>query len=299
MIGHIRTLYANWSSLALYSADDASLRIRSIIAGLEDRIGESDSALTFDQLIQDGFFKKVHEFKEGTGEIFFTPEVVATAIECNTKIGNKFLDLIRLERERTSAEIVEQKYGAEHDQLISAAAGKTLELAEVVKNLPENDELDGEGLDSSLSEPPANPSPTTPSRAVVKTAGKSFFSFDLFGVNKWLLMVTIVIVIASAGLYFWADQPTTESTSTETAKDVNLESSGIKEYMRAGRSTAETFYAITLPTWDQLNEEKKKEVLQQSLDFANEKGLKTVQLVNVNGRSVGYASKERIEILKP
>src|SRR5687768_10865246 len=61
MTGHIKSLYANWSSIALYTEDDASLKIRAIVAGFDDRVAEAETAETFEQLIQDAFFDKIHE----------------------------------------------------------------------------------------------------------------------------------------------------------------------------------------------------------------------------------------------
>jgi hypothetical protein len=290
MIGHIKTLYANWASVALYSTDDVSLKARAIVAGFEDRVAEAESALTFDQLIQNDFFKKVHEFKEATGEIFFTPEVVAATIDCNAKIGNKFVDLIRLERERTNPASVEQKYGYEYDQMISDAAGKTLRLVEVLKELPENEDAPG---DAEVSRTKVK---TVREREKDKTP---FITFDLFAVNKWLLLATIIVVLASTALYFWSSQPSNETSSAENAADVSLENSPLKEYVRSGRATSETFYAIALPTWDQLDESKKREILQQALEFANKNGQKNVQFVNVRGRSVAFASQKKVEILNP
>jgi hypothetical protein len=112
-------------------------------------------------------------------------------------------------------------------------------------------------------------------------------------------MATIVVVMISAGLYFWAGQPANETSSAESAKDVSLDGSPLKEYVRTGRSTSETFYAITLPAWDQLDEGKKREVLQQGLEFANKNGQKHVQFLNVRGRSVAFASQKKAEILNP
>lgn len=292
MIGHIKTLYANWASVALYSADDIPLKARAIVAGFEDRVAEAESALTFDQLIQNDFFKRVHEFKEATGEVFFTPEVVAATIDCNARIGNKFVDLIHLERERTNLASVEEKYGYEYDQLVSDATGKTLQLVEVLKDLPdlENDEERGPAAvgasrASSLREPQKDKSP--------------LITFELFAVNKWLLLTTIIVVLASTALYFWSSESANETSSAENAADVSLENSPLKEYVRNGRATSETFYAIALPSWEQLDESKKREVLQQALDFASKNGQKNVQFVNVRGRSIAFASPKRTELLDP
>jgi len=289
MIGHIKALYANWASVALYSTDQVPLKTRAIVAGFEDRVAEAESAITFDQLIHDDFFKKIHEFKEATGEIFFTPEVVAATIDCNTKIGNKFVDLVRLERERTNRESIEQKYGYEYDQIISQAAGKTLQLVELLKSLPDTTAA-GDGSNAAetkrMPEAPHGPKEKKP-----------LLTWDIFQVNKWLLAATIVVVLASTGIYFWSSQSSSEAGPVDAAQDVSLENTEFKEYLRAGRATDETFYAITLPAWDQISEDQKKEVLQQALTFAAKTGKKNVQLVNVKGRNVAFASKTKSEIL--
>ena len=296
MIGHISTLYANWASVALYSADGVPLKARAIVAGFEDRIGEAEGATTFDQLIQNDFFKKIHEFKEAAGEVFFAPEVVAISIDCNTRVGNKFVDLIRLERESTTLESVEQKYGYEHDEVISDAAGKTLQVAEVLNGLPDSDDGPIEGREIGVG---------SKENADAKAGGKSsrqresFFTFELFAVNKWLLLATIVVVLVSSSLYFWAGQPTADTSSADTAKNVSFDGSELKEYVRSGRSTAETLYAITLPAWDQLDETKKREVLQKGLEFAQKNGQKNVQFLNLRGRSVAFASGKKSELLNP
>ncbi len=295
MIGHIRTLYANWASVALYSADDVPLKARAIVAGFEDRVAEAESSLTFDQLINNDFFKKVHEFKEATGEVFFTPEVVAATIDCNTKVGNKFVDLIRLERERTSVDSVEEKYGYEYDQIISDAAGKTMQLLEILKGLPSSE--DQQGADHSGLGNKAEVKVNT--RRPAKEEKGPWISFELFAVNKWLLLATILVVMVSSGLYFWANQPSTETSAAESAVDISLDGSPLKEYVKSGRATSETFYAITLPVWDQQTEEKKREILQHALEFANKNGLKNVQFVNFRGRSAAFASQKKVEVLNP
>ena len=294
MIGHIKTLYANWSSVALYSADDLSLKSRTIVGGFDEKVGEAEGAQTFDQLIQDDFFKKVHEFKSATGELFFTPEVVAATIHCNTVVGNKFVDLVRLERDRFNLESLEQKYGYAHDQEISDAAGKTVELVELLKNLPDDDD------DVSSSDPERQQATSVlPKAARTAKKEKRSFKFELFGVNKWLLLATILIASVSGGFHFWADKSTTESSVAESASDVNLEGSELKEYIGTARSTPSTLYAITQPSWDPLTDDKKKDLLRQGLDIAAKTGQKNVQFVNPRGRVEAYASADRIQVMNP
>ncbi len=294
MIGHIKTLYGNWASVALCSADDASIKSRAIVAGFDEKVSEADAAQTFDQLIQNDFFKKVHEFKSATGESFFAPEVVAATIHCNTMVGNKFIDLVRLERERFNLETLERKYGGEFDQEISNATGKTLEIVQLLKNLPDDDEFSGADSESQ----PARASQPKAERHSEKSKG-SGFAFRLFGVNKWLLLATIVMIAASAVFYFSANQPSTESSSAESASDVNLADSELKDYVHSARSTPSTLYAITLPSWDQLPDDRKKTLLRRGLELTSKTGQKSVQFVNPRGRVEGYASEDKVEVMNP
>jgi hypothetical protein len=210
-------------------------------------------------------------------------------------VGNKFVDLVRLERERFNLESLEQKYGYEHDQEISDAAGKTLKLVELLKNLTdENDDSpvsDADRQPASAKEPKAARSSETDKRFA--------FKFELFAVNKWLLLATIIILCASGGLFFWANQSSNDSSSAESASDVNFANSELKDYVRSGRSTPGTLYAITQPSWDQLPDDKKKDLLRQGLELAGKTGQKNVQFVNARGRVEAYASADKIEILNP
>jgi hypothetical protein len=292
MIGHIRTLYANWASVALYSSDESEIRTRTVVAGFEDRVTESANAESFDVLLQTSFFDKVRQFKEATGEMFFTPDIVAASIDCNVRIGNKLVDLVYIERQRTPSELVEEKYGYEHDQIISEAACKTLKLVELLKSLPDPEDS------RPVPAMPVESRPAAKSRAVNQKK-QSVFSGSLLGVNKWLLALTILVALASGSLYFWADQPTQETSGTEKAKDVNLQKTPLKAYLGSGRATTENFYAIAQPAWDELSDEQKKEVLQQALQVANEQGLRTVSILNAKGRTVAFAGPNRSELLNP
>jgi len=296
MIGHIKTLYANWSSVALYSADDLSVKSRTIVTGFDERVAEAEVAQTFEQLIQNDFFNRVHGYKSAAGELFFTPEVVAATIDCNTKVGNKFVDLVRIERDRANVESIEQKYGYEYDQEMSDAAGKTLELIELIKNLPDEDDSEGAFTDSQPQLPTPQVSRESGRRA---KEAKSGFKFELFSVNKWLLVATIIIVGASGGAYFWASQPSVETSSAESASDVNLGTSELRDYVRSVRSTPSTLYAITTPNWDQLSDEKKKDLLRQGLELTSKTGQKSVQFVNPRGRVEAFGAADKIIIMHP
>ncbi len=282
MVGHLQALYANWASVALYSTEEtSSRRTRLLVTGIEERIAEAVGAVTFEQLIRNEFFAKVHEFKEAAGEMFFTPEIVAATIDCNVRIGNKFVDLVQAERALSNPDTVEQRYGYEYDQIISDAAGKTLHLVELLKNLPEAPVSD---------EPIVNTPAVDPAKAAERKSISPLEGRALFKVNKWLLAATLLVISATGSLYFWSNQPTQERSAAENAKSVDLADSGITEYVRSGRASAETLYAITLPAWDQLSEGQKRDVVGKALTFANQQKLKRAKLLNVRGDAEAFAS---------
>ncbi len=107
----------------------------------EDFMTEADNAESFDELIRNDFFNRLRLFKESTGEQFFAPLVAATAIESNVRIGNRYVELLNIEREKGEAEKLENKYGFLHDQVISDATSKTLQLVELLKEKKELVEL--------------------------------------------------------------------------------------------------------------------------------------------------------------
>lgn len=290
MVGHIETLYANWSSIS-YTADIGDAEQKLIVASFQARIREADQAKTFDQLVSDDFFKKIHEFKESLNETFFVPAVTAAAIECNVRIGNKFVDLIHLERSNTSPATIEDKYGYTFDQVVSQAAGRTLHLVELLRGDEYDDETSGK-TERSVEEIKVTAAPVSVNfeRAPVEEGSR------FFRVNKWLLAVTILAVLSSVGIYFVSEQYVATKSAALQAKEVDLGTTEFKEYLEKGRLSSTTFYAVTLPTWTSLPDDKQKEVLQKALEFGQKNGVERVQLVNYQGRNVAYASNSRVEI---
>lgn len=290
MIGHIKTLYANWASVSLYPAGDMDGNLQSAVAKFSEAVVAAEAAETFDQLIEADFFKKLNQFKESTSEMFFAPDVTAAAIDCNVRIGNRFVELILASRETAGIEGVEQKYGYSYDQVLSLAAGRTLRLVEVLRNGDENSaEFDDEQVDdAAVNVKPAPKEEKGPS---------GLSSSSLFRVNKWLLAVTVLILAVSVGGYLWADKAETEQSAIGVARTIDLSTSDLGQHLTTARATERTLYAITLPSWDTLTEAQQKEVLQKALQFAGNYKLENVELMSIKGRTVGFASKDKVQIL--
>lgn len=287
MIGHIKTFYADWSSVAVYDQADDDAEMTLAALRFEDLAREADGADTFDELLEKDFFGKVRTFKEETAEIFFAPEVTAAAVIANARIGNKYVDLIQKEKLRTSPKMTAEKYGVGLDESISKAAGKSMSLRDVLRS----DDIDFDALEEKQTVVEA-----ATSIGFHPSLITSHLRFELFGVNKWFLAVTILVVAASMGMYFWVESAGDGETSVKKAAVVQVDDPAVKEHLLAARSSNDKLYGVVLPSWDKLDAEAKEKYLSAGLAFAEKRGFKTFYLLNDRGRSVGYASGSKTVI---
>lgn len=328
LIQHFKELYAEWSSISLYSAEDDDSTITQAALEFENFITECEAATDFDELVKTDFFNRLRVFKENTNELFFAPLVTATAIECNTRIGNRYVDLIQAEQTKKPAGDLQDKYGFLLDQTISDATSKTLQLVELLKEKtavpeaakPEKKPVATEKPTSAASEPaektfkeskekaesavvqttvsaPKKETKNEYSRAAVKSETKS--SGKAFAVNNWLIAATIFVIVSGIALYVYANHVSVVADISRNAKKVNLDNSSLQEFLQSARISGETFYGITLPSWEGLTDEKKKEKLKTIFSIGADKGYAKVHLMNKEGKSVGFASKEKVEVITP
>lgn len=294
MINHLTMLYGEWASVPLYAASEDDSEILLIALKFEDFMSEADGAESFDELIKNDFFNRLRVFKESTNENFFAPLITATAIECNVRVGNRYVDLIQKEKEKVEVSKLEDKYGFLHDQTISEAASKTLQLVDLLKQRverraePAGEEPQSERVEQTK---PAKMSAPEKTEKVVEKKGKSKFA-----VNKWLLLATILVVVVNIGLYAWMSYGEQPENVTRNVKKVNLENSSLKDFIREARIANDTFFAIVLANWSTLSQEKQEEVLKKVYATGTEKGFTKVQLLNSDGRTVGFADAEKVQI---
>jgi len=292
MIGHIRTLYGNWSSIALYTKEDDQIEVSLAITRFKEFEGEVENAETFDALLSSDLFNRVRSCKESLAEMFYVPEVLAAAITFNVAVGNRFLELILAERQNQSAEKIEEKYGVVHDDILSIVAGKTLTLSDAARFEPVSDAED------TVAEGGPHPTPAPESKKKRPVVDTEDSAFDIFGVNKWLLITCMVCIIVSGAVYIWAEKfAGSDSTNEVVAAPVEISDPEIRRFVRQPRSARDTFYAVTEPTYDTLSEDQQKELLVKIQKIAKTMGFSKVNLLNNKGRSVAYASKERLELV--
>lgn len=298
MIGHINTLYANWSSIAIYTKDDDHAEVSLTVARFDEFTKEATDAKSFDELLGSDFFNRVRAYKEESAEMFFVPDVTAAAMTCNLAIGNRYVELIARERAKIGQEKVEEKYGAAHDQAVTEAAGKTLLLSDVVTvEMDDFASPDGEPEKESLAavsvlKPANTSSKSRPGKKESKAPGFT-------GVNKWLVAICLIFVLAGVGIYIWAENfAGGESSGTTFAQPVAVDDPEIAKYVQHPRSTAETFYAVVTPSFENLSEDEQRTLLGKIVGVASSKNLSKVSLINKKGRTVAFATKDRIDLIK-
>jgi hypothetical protein len=291
LIMQIKELYADWSSIQLYAAaeDDSDILITTL--KFEDFNNEAEQAESFEQLINGDFFNRVRMFKESCHENFYAPLVTATAVASNVKIGNRYLELLEKERLHSNAARLEEKYGFLHDQAISDATGKTLELVELLRLRSEENAGKKAAEIVDIKVKATAHTPYKPK----KRESRSRFSTS----GKLLVALTLLTLLACGCLYFWAEYQSQAIKPSAAVKKVNLENSSLKEYLQTARISNDTFYGITQEPWETMNGEKKEELLKKIFAIGDEKGFKKVHLINVKGHTVGYASAERVEVFNP
>ena len=293
MIGHIRSLYSNWASLDPFTDEEHAKQICSAVAQFDSFADEAKNSDNFDGLITGDFFNRIRLFKEETAELFFTSEVTAAAIECNVKIGNRFVELLRAEGNVSALDSIESKYGYTYDTVVSSAASKTLHLLEILKE---------ERLGRVEVPEPEN----TKQQSTAATAVRSI-AFErapveesrstLFSANKWLVLATLLVLAMSVGVYVWSDNAVASEGEVLEAITVEISDFELKKHVRLARASDETLYGVAQPTWVAQSEEDQKELLRRALAMAQSMKLKRVDMLNEKGRSIGYASNEKIELI--
>lgn len=294
MIAHIQTLYENWSSILLYSKAEHSEAVLASTGEFKAFAKEAEEARSFDQLLEVGFFDRVKNYKEALGELFYVPEVAAEVMDCNVRIGNRYVDLIEREKMAFDNASLQEKYGLADDLLISAATGKTLRLVELLEQTTD----DGPYEETTAEEQPA----ATPIARTATTIDiekvPSFFTIDVAGVNRWLLAATLLVVLSCIGLFLWSERSAETAVATP-AKTIQLTNAELAQQIGVVRATGQTLYAVMKPSFEELSEDQRRALLEKTSLFAKEKGLSRVELINRKGKTVGFASGERMELFTP
>ncbi len=307
MLGHIKTLYADWSSISLYITDDMDENAMLTAASFEDFGKEAVAAIEFDELIRSDFFNRMRFFKESITELFFAPVVTAAAIESNITIGNVYIELIEREKERSNAASVHDKYSYVDERAVSHATGRTLEMVDLLRERSlelEEDELVVEEKNEveEVKEVVETIEIAVPEKAKPKTAVwslKNLVGFDLLGMNRALVAVCVLLIISSVGLYVWANYFIEDAPTATSVRNFDIANSTFMGELKVARVSGENFYGVLLPTWETMTKERQQNLLERIHQAGPANGWSRVNLMNGAGKTVAYSTPTRIELVNP
>ncbi len=292
LVKYVQELYADWSCIPLYSTDEDDAELLLTALKFEDFIKEAESAKTFDELVKADFFKRLKLFKSGTNENFFAPVVVAAAIESNVKVGNRYVELIELERHRSAGTEIGDKYGVTYDTYISESTSKTLELIEMLRTkkpqatvVPKPTHVKPEPI---FPEPLAAIDPE-PDPKRFSVAG---------GANKWLIVATVVVLIVTVWLFLQGSVEFTNEPQkgSITADELSLAATPLGDHIHSARISRNTMYGITRDSWSGLSLEERRNIVTEAVELGKTKGFAKVQLLNSEGKSMAFGSGSRVTV---
>ncbi len=301
-LAHIQTLYREWSSIALYGAEDDDSSLSLAALSFEDLAIEAENAGSFDQLISKDYFGRVRTFKAGIGELYYAPSVLAAAIDANIRIGNAYVKLISIERRRVDVETIESKYGDQYDDSVAEGIGRTLELVELLRNPLEFRADEPSTADVAQPEEHVEVPLTETETIETETGMRSRPAIidrileGVFSINRSLLVLSVLLIGTSVGIYVYANFFATESTQESEVRGMQISDPVYKDYVTTARISDDTFYGVLLPTWNSLSHEKKEEIVTHIFMQGKEHGYKKVNLIGNDGKAEAFVSANRIEI---
>ena len=288
LIGHFKELYSEWESIPFYPIDENSSEIVETVLRFNDIVAESKRAKKFDQLIKSDFFNRVRALKRSAAEVFFSPNVAAAAIECNVEVGNRYLDLIDIEQENSSNAVIEEKYGFVYDQAVSDATNKSVHLAELLSRPRAKTRLVDLGIiDPNLKNSRKKRSASRFEEIVSNAVG---------GINKWVLALSLITVVLTAGLVVWVEVLSTPTKSSSEVKTINFDNTQFKPFIESARLNNEKLYVISTPEWGAMPKEKREDLLGKLLLEGANRGYDSIHLFNQKSETIGSATKTSVQV---
>ena len=291
-VKYLTQRYTDWSvdNFRSLPADDPEVAVP--VSTFADLAAEAESTMSFADLGKLKLFERLAELKATTRASMFVPRVIAAAVDSNLRVSTRVIELLERERDRHGAGITSRLSDIDFIQLSDAVA-RTF-------NAGSTDGGDGEESDprSSTDTVGERIKIDAPQRSKSRRANKSdtASSSAIFGVNRWLLLATVLTVVVSLGVYVWADRFAEEPVKTEAVKAIDLEKPELKRYLTTSKLSGNMLYAVVTPAFEEMAVDVQREYLKSLYQYGGQKGYAKVTLLNGRGRNIGYADAERLEI---
>jgi hypothetical protein len=286
VVKHLNQRYSVWGMNTFKSLPGDDPDVALVCLSFDDFAAEANNASRLSELIVSNFFQRLYEFKLSTGAMMFVPQITAAAIESNLKISRKMFDLLSGEADRGGL----GRLSGVDNMLVSNAIARTFEVAS------SGDPIQHDESDRSPAKAKAKRSARPPATVKAKASSGSRFGANLFGVNRWLLLATILSVVASVGIYVWSEYSTSEPASTSLVKSVDLQVPELAQYIKTAKVSGDILYAVVTPKFLELGQDKRRDIVQQVRQLGDTKGYKRVNFYDLQGKTVAYGSADRIDI---
>jgi hypothetical protein len=278
--------YKEWLGISPQNTIDEA-KIDQAIAGFSNFTSNSQEAKDLDALIADSFFGQIREYKRSLNQIFYAPRVAAAAIDCNVRIGNRFIELLDEYREKQKAE----KRGSSSldpllEQAVSEATNKTLQVVYEAQRNHEKLEKQRE-LDRLLNRETL----ALPEQKII-VAPKTTATSAFLGINKWLLVGGFCAVLCSSGFYLWTEYGGVEAQNVHAAQKIDEKGVPGGEYLNTARVNANILYGVVSDKWNSLSDDAKKKALEQIAGAGKDKGYSQVSLLNTDGKVVAQVNEQ-------
>lgn len=291
IIDHISGLYAEWKCVSLYSTEDDNPEILGIISQFEKFIAEAEKAESFKELVNSSYFDRLRKFKRSTNENFYVPGVVAVAIECNIRVGNSYVKLIEMEREKQNSQKLDEQYGQIIDKVVSDVTSKTLQLVDILEE--KGIHADAQS-DQNKTKKAKRKTATGEKGSLLENFSNLFNTSKLFKVNRWLLILAGITVIVTFGLYSWVEFAGETPEKPKNVVVLNFKGTELEKNLKAPRISNGILYAVVNENWAGLSKEEKEKVVSQAVSFGIKEKAPKVHLFNKEGKTVGAGTKEKV-----
>jgi hypothetical protein len=281
----LNDLYKEWLGISPQNVLEEE-KISQALAGLNEFISKAEKAGNFEALIADNFFGTIKDYKKGLNKVFYAPQVVAAVVDCNIRVGNRFVELLESYKQAKKAE---GRLGDPVDPVLEEAVTETTnrslkavyEAKKQYAKLEEQRERQRQLEKETFVLPEIHVS-----APVRKTKNDGFF-----GINKWLLICGFVGILLSGTMYLWAEYGSADSAGAKSAQKLNEKELPGGEFLTAARVNNNSFFGVVTPKWSGLPEDAKKKVLGDLVSAGKEKGYSQVSLLSNDGRLVGQAGE--------
>jgi hypothetical protein len=286
---HLSEKYHEWN-IEQSRHDDSDVAL--FLLSLDDITAEVQAASKFSELVSSAVFDRLFDLKRSHGQLIFIPEVAAAAVENDLRMAAKVLGLIKAENEHGGTATLKAKYADVDATLVSDAIGRTFQIVSIDEEADTFDDLSlGSARENRRVKIDTNSAERPRKRRTKSSRGST-----IFGVNRWLLLGTVLSVLLSIGVYVWADYYSTETPTSAAVTAVEIAKPELKQYVAKARLSGSLLYVVAAPSFEQLNNDERRDVLKRLLDEGTTSGYDRVSLMNARGRNIGFASKNGVEL---